>query len=207
MTETFLTIEPSILYFGTPVVLISTTNPDGTTNLAPISSAWALGHTVVLGIGTDGQTVSNLREQPELVINVPSPDLWEHVERLAPLTGRFPVPSTKPHGMRFQPDKFTAAGLTPLPSDTVNPPRVAECALQLEGTALSLTEGSAGGFVIVEVAVSRVHAAAEIVVPDTQHIDPTKWSPLIYNFRHYFGLHQQLGHSYRTETPVSGAVS
>ena len=35
--------EPSILYFGTPVVLISSLNADGTANLAPMSSAsgWA----------------------------------------------------------------------------------------------------------------------------------------------------------------------
>ena len=37
------TIEPSILYFGTPVVLISTLNEDGTSNLAPISSVFWLG--------------------------------------------------------------------------------------------------------------------------------------------------------------------
>jgi len=34
------TIHPSILYVGTPVVLIGTVNEDGTPNLAPISSAW-----------------------------------------------------------------------------------------------------------------------------------------------------------------------
>jgi flavin reductase (DIM6/NTAB) family NADH-FMN oxidoreductase RutF len=31
------TIEPKILYFGTPVALISSLNEDGSTNLAPIS--------------------------------------------------------------------------------------------------------------------------------------------------------------------------
>jgi flavin reductase (DIM6/NTAB) family NADH-FMN oxidoreductase RutF len=31
--------EPAILYFGTPVVLIGTSNEDGTPNLAPMSSA------------------------------------------------------------------------------------------------------------------------------------------------------------------------
>lgn len=35
-----LTISPSVLYFGTPVVLIVTRNPDGTPNVAPMSSAW-----------------------------------------------------------------------------------------------------------------------------------------------------------------------
>jgi flavin reductase (DIM6/NTAB) family NADH-FMN oxidoreductase RutF len=39
----FRTIEPKILYFGTPVALISSLNEDGATNLAPMSSFWALG--------------------------------------------------------------------------------------------------------------------------------------------------------------------
>jgi len=46
-----ITVQPQILYFGTPVVLLSTENVDGTTNLAPMSSAWALGQAVVLGVG------------------------------------------------------------------------------------------------------------------------------------------------------------
>jgi flavin reductase (DIM6/NTAB) family NADH-FMN oxidoreductase RutF len=32
---THLTIEPSILYVGTPVALLSTDNHDGTINVAP----------------------------------------------------------------------------------------------------------------------------------------------------------------------------
>ncbi|MEV4256046.1 hypothetical protein AB0J52_23045, partial [Spirillospora sp. NPDC049652] len=84
-------IEPSILYFGTPVVLLSTENPDGSFNLAPISSAWALGHTVVLGLGRDGQSAHNLAAPADLVINLPAPSQWPAVERLAPLTGRNPV--------------------------------------------------------------------------------------------------------------------
>lgn len=199
-----LVVEPSILYFGTPVVLITTTNPDGTCNLAPISSAWALDRTLVLGLGADGRSAANLLERPELVVNVPSPESWEQVERLAPLTGMFPVPPSKPSGMRFEPDKFAAAGLTPMRSTTVGPPRVAECPLQLEGTAVGLRAGSAGGFMIVEVAVSMVHAASDIVVPGTNHLDPGRWSPLIDNFRHYFGLGKQLGHSSRSETPTGG---
>lgn len=50
------TIEPTILYFGTPVALISTLNPDGTPNLAPMSSAWWLGWSCMLGLGQMGQT-------------------------------------------------------------------------------------------------------------------------------------------------------
>lgn len=194
-------IEPSILYFGTPVVLLTTENPDGTWNLAPVSSAWALGYTLVLGLGADGQTAHNLRDRPELTACLPSPELWPAVERLAPLTGRDPVPASKPVGCRFEPEKFAAAGLTPQASRTVRPPRVAQCPLQLEARAEQVRTGTGGGFVVVEAAVQRVHAAADVVVPGTQHVDPAAWSPLIYNFRHYFGLGPELGHTYRTQTP------
>ncbi|UBU08730.1 flavin reductase family protein [Nonomuraea gerenzanensis] len=197
-----VTIEPSILYFGTPVVLLTTENPDGTFNLAPMSSAWALDRVIVLGLGEEGQSARNLAERPELVINLPAPHQWEAVERLAPLTGRFPVPDTKHAGCRFEPDKFGAAGLRPEPSDGVRPPRVAECPLQFEARAQRVRRDASASFVIVEALVTAVHADPRLVVPGTQHVDPAAWSPLIYNFRHYFGLGPQLGHSYRTQTPT-----
>lgn len=202
-TTEHVTIEPSILYFGTPVVLLSTENEDATANLAPMSSAWALGRTVVLGLGAEGQTARNLAARPDLVINLPAADQWRTVERLAPLTGRFPVPAGKPAGCRFEPDKFGAAGLHTQPSHVVRPPRVAECPLQLEARVAHTRHDATGGFLIVEAAVLKVHADPRVVVPGTNHVDPAAWSPLIYNFRHYFGLGRQLGHTYRSETPHS----
>ncbi|WP_432590769.1 flavin reductase family protein [Streptomyces sp. HD1123-B1] len=200
---THLEIEPSILYFGTPVVLLSTENQDGSFNLAPISSAWALGRTVVIGLGRDGQSAYNLSTRRDLVINLPAPGQWQAVEQLAPLTGRNPVPSTKAEGCRFEPDKFGAAGLTGKPSHLVRPPRVAECPIQLEARAERVQPALTGAFDIVEAVVCKVHADSRVVVPGTDHIDPAAWSPLIYNFRHYFGLGPELGHSYRTRTSRS----
>ncbi|WP_225847194.1 flavin reductase family protein [Streptomyces sp. HPF1205] len=197
-------ITPRILYFGTPVVLLSTLNEDGSPNLAPISSAWALDRTVVLGLGANGQSAANLSVRPELVINLPSAGQWRSVEALAPLTGRDPVPAAKRPVFRTERDKFAAAGLTPQPSQVVRPPRVAECPLQLEARTVRIRGGAAGGFLIAEAEVVRVHAEAGLVVPGTQHIDPGRWNPLIYNFRHYFGLGEQLGHSFRSQTPAAG---
>jgi len=54
------TIEPKILYFGSPVALISSLNQDGSTNLAPISSFWALGWTMALGLLDETKTAENL---------------------------------------------------------------------------------------------------------------------------------------------------
>lgn len=35
-------VDFSSLYFGTPVAILSSQNPDGSTNLSPISSWWIL---------------------------------------------------------------------------------------------------------------------------------------------------------------------
>ncbi|WP_326836063.1 flavin reductase family protein [Amycolatopsis rhabdoformis] len=191
-------ITPSILYFGTPVVLLTTENADGTPNITPMSSAWALGEVVVLGLARTGHGARNLTERPDLVINLPGPDQWAAVERLAPLTGANPVPEHKRGRFRYEPDKFAAAGWTGVPAEVVRPPRIGECPLQLEARAAEIRERA--GFLVIEADVLRVHCAPDLVVPGTQHVDPAKWSPLIYNFRHYFGLGAQLGHSFRSET-------
>ncbi|GGE40659.1 hypothetical protein GCM10011391_19300 [Pullulanibacillus camelliae] len=93
-------IHPNILYYGTPVVLLTTLNEDETVNISPISSSWALGNYVVLGLSRNGQAIVNLERHRECVINIPDPSLWENVERLACFTGKEKVPKYKQE-MRF----------------------------------------------------------------------------------------------------------
>jgi flavin reductase (DIM6/NTAB) family NADH-FMN oxidoreductase RutF len=200
-------IQPRILYFGTPVALLSTLQPDGSANLSPFSSVWALDDRLIVGLGLLGQGLANLQRTREAVVNLPSPALWAQVERLAPTTGSDPVPEPKRElGYRFEPDKFTRAGLTPLPSDTVSPPRVAECPLQLEARLLevrmsALVPGQAEpGFATAELQVTRVHAHEDVTVPGTHHVDPERWGPLLYVFRHYVGGGAPLGRNFRAES-------
>ncbi|MET3848227.1 flavin reductase (DIM6/NTAB) family NADH-FMN oxidoreductase RutF [Paenibacillus sp. OAE614] len=54
-------------------------------------------------------------------------------------------------------------------------------------------------FAIVETRAVRVHAHSDILIGE-HHIDPRRWNPLIYNFRHYFGLGDPLGATFRSET-------
>jgi flavin reductase (DIM6/NTAB) family NADH-FMN oxidoreductase RutF len=199
-TRQHLVISPSILYFGTPVALLTTENDDSTANLAPVSSAWALGQVVVLGLMRSSQTAHNLTTRPDVVISLPAPELWPAVERLATLTGRDPVPDDKRELYRHERAKFEAVGLRAEPSHLVRPPRVVGCPLQLEARAERVRPDVADRFLIVEARVLRVHADARIVVPGTDHIDPATWSPLIFNFRHYHGLGPELGHSFRSQT-------
>jgi flavin reductase (DIM6/NTAB) family NADH-FMN oxidoreductase RutF len=199
------TIQPSILYFGTPVVLIATRNEDGSTNLTPMSSAWALADRVVLGLTAGGQGLANLRRERECTLNIAAPAQWRAIEALAPTTGRDPVPAWKT-GYRHEADKFALAGLTPLASERVRAPRVMECPLQLEARVVACHErslqawaGSAGGFVTVETEVLRVHAHEDVTIAGSDHVDPQRFRPLLYVFRHYVGGGAALGRTFKAE--------
>ena len=127
------TIEPSILYLGTPVVLIRTLNENGTYNLAPMSSVFWLGWRCILGLAAHSKTPQNMLHTRECVINLPSVNEVAAVNRLALTTGSDPVPEFKRRkGCRHEYDKFGLAQLTPMASETVAPPRVRECPVQLE---------------------------------------------------------------------------
>jgi flavin reductase (DIM6/NTAB) family NADH-FMN oxidoreductase RutF len=181
-------VDLKVLYFGTPVVLISTRNPDATANLAPMSSAWWLGEQCMLGMNTGSQTTRNLLRERECVLNLPSADLAAAVDRLALLTGS---PAKTPHkiekGYRYEPDKFGAAHLTPRGADLVAAPLVAECPIQLECELVSAAPFNHGSATAHTVRVVRAHVDEQLIVPDTQHIDPLRWDPLIMKFCEFFG--------------------
>jgi len=201
-----LTITPSVLYFGTPVVLIVTCNPEGHPNITPMSSAWALGSCVVLGLSSASQGAANLLREGECTLNFPSADLWPQVERIARTTGANPVPSHKAAAdYGHEPDKFGLGGYTRQESVLVQPPRIRECPLQFEARLLASRASArahsdaAAPNLMIEVEVCRVHAHRDIVLPGTNHIDTGRWNPLHYVFRHYFGNATDLGRNFRAQ--------
>jgi flavin reductase (DIM6/NTAB) family NADH-FMN oxidoreductase RutF len=176
-----------VLYFGTPVVLISSRNEDGSANLAPMSSAWWLGQTCVLGLAETSQTAANLHRERECVLNLPSSALVDAVDEIALLTARPDVPPHKvDRGYTYSRSKFAAAGLTEQPADLVSPPRARECPIQLEAT-LSEAHRVSGGLTAFQVSVVRAHVAEDLVIPGTDHVDPVGWDPLIMKFCEFFG--------------------
>jgi flavin reductase (DIM6/NTAB) family NADH-FMN oxidoreductase RutF len=191
-----VTSEPAILYFGTPVVLISTLNEDGSANLAPMSSAFWLGWRCVLGLSAASQTARNLQRDRQCVLNLPSERQVAHVDRLALTTGVDPVPQAKAaRGYRHVRDKFAVAGLTADASQAVRAPRVRECPVQLEAQ-LEAVHGIAadddllrGRLLNFEVRIVRVHLDTTILMdghPD--RVDPDRWRPLIMSFQKFYGL-------------------
>lgn len=190
------TIEPAILYAGTPVVLISTTNEDGSPNLSPMSSAWWLGWSCMLGLDATSMTTENLRRTRECVLNLASVDLVGAVDKLALLTGSDPLPLHKKLlGYRHARDKFAAAGLTQQSSELVKAPRVQECGIQMEARVTAMTPFAAKDprrtipMRAIEVRIERVHVDAGLQVNGhPNRIDPDKWKPLIMSFRQFYGV-------------------
>jgi flavin reductase (DIM6/NTAB) family NADH-FMN oxidoreductase RutF len=192
-------IEPAILYFGTPVVLIGSNNEDDSYNLAPMSSAWWVGWRCMLGLARNSKTTENMIRSGECVLNLPSADLVGAVDRLARTTGSDPVPPGKVRrGYRHEKNKFDISGLTALVGETVLAPRAAECPVQIEAKVAHVHEMAQedaiwrGNLLAIEVRVTRVHAHPGIMMDgQPNRIDPDKWRPLIMSFQQFYGLTPQ----------------
>jgi flavin reductase (DIM6/NTAB) family NADH-FMN oxidoreductase RutF len=159
---------------------------------------------MTLGLLDETKTAGNLARHAECVVNLPAPSMWKMVEKLAPLTAKDPVPKLKAKQFRTEKDKFAASGFSRRLSEVVRPSRVEECPIQMEASVLSLHEmGGArlkklGGGIVAIVEILRVHADESFLQDGSDHIDPAKWSPLVYNFRHYFDLSdRELGKTFR----------
>jgi flavin reductase (DIM6/NTAB) family NADH-FMN oxidoreductase RutF len=111
-----------------PIGWISSLSTDGIVNLAPFSMFNQLGYDppIVMfsgsnrpGTGQRKDSVTNVEETGEFVVNMATYDLREQVCA----TSQFVDPAV---------DEFELAGLTKLPSTLVKPPRVAESPIHLE---------------------------------------------------------------------------
>ncbi|KAF2673818.1 hypothetical protein BT63DRAFT_368279 [Microthyrium microscopicum] len=203
LTPEHATISPAILYWGTPVVLVSTENEDLSFNIAPISSAWWLGNRCMLGLLSVSHTTKNLLRTKQCVLNLPSDDMTDKVNALARTTGSKEILTAtaieplyyfkKSNGYQYVKDKFSHANLTPVKSDIVRPARAMECPVQMEGELVGVHEmmQDVEGEVLfaMEIKVLRTHVHENIRKSGTKNrIDTDKWRPMIMSFSELYGL-------------------
>jgi len=181
---------PTMFYYGFPVVLLTTTNKDGNADVTPISSTFTLGANAVIALVKLNKAYHNVMEVPEVVFNLPTAAMWEKVEAIAPYTAQNPVPPQKMGKYTYTDDKFSIGGFTQLPSEKVRPPRIAECPIQAEAKVKNVNDRDA--YVLVELEFVQVHAEDHLVMEGNK-INPLEWEPLIYNFKHYYGLGEHKG--------------
>ncbi|MGA2211824.1 MAG: flavin reductase family protein [Bryobacteraceae bacterium] len=138
-----------------PIAFVSTVNSDGAFNLAPFSFfTVASANPPVLLINVSRRsnpdprkdTLRNITIAREFVVNVVSEEIGEKMNLCA---GEYPP----------EVDEFEVSGLTPIPSDLVKAPRVAESPINMECRLLYTLEmsGLEGGGHLVLGQVIRFH--------------------------------------------------
>jgi flavin reductase (DIM6/NTAB) family NADH-FMN oxidoreductase RutF len=153
-----------------PIAFVSSVSPEGVRNLAPFSffTAVSANPPVIcfspMVRGSDGaqkDTLRNIKATGEFVVNIVSEDF---VNQMNACSGEYPP----------EVDEFTVSRLTPINSDLVNPPRVAESRVNMECRVVQVVHVSdrplGGSLVLGE--VLRFHVADELF--DDFRIDPDK---------------------------------
>jgi flavin reductase (DIM6/NTAB) family NADH-FMN oxidoreductase RutF len=139
-----------------PIAFASTVDSKGNHNLSPFSffNVFSANPPVLIfsparngRTNTTKDTYNNVKEVPEVVINIVNYDIVEQMSL-----------SSSPYAP--EEDEFIKAGFTALDSDLIKPKRVAESPVQLECKVLEVrelgTEGGAGNLVICEVVKMHV---------------------------------------------------
>jgi len=140
-----------------PIAFASTVDKNGIVNLSPFSFFNAFGvnpTTLIFSPSRRGRdntlkhTYENIKEIPEVVINVVSFDI---VEQMSLASAEYPK------GV----DEFLKAGLTPIASEKIRPPRVLESPVQFECRVREVIEtgdkGGAANLIICEVLQIHLH--------------------------------------------------
>jgi len=154
-----------------PIAFVSTIDEDGNHNLAPYSFFNAFSSNPPLLVfssnrrvrdNTTKDTLANVMATKEAVINVVSHTI---VKNMTLTSVEFPTGVSE----------FTKAGLTPVDSEMVTPPRVKESPVNMECKVKDIitlgTEGGAGHLIICEVVLMHIN---EEVIDDRNRIDPHK---------------------------------
>lgn len=96
-------------------------------------------------------------------------------------------------GYKFVRDKFSLAGLTPVPGELVEAERIQEFPLQMEARAVKIhpfasqDKKMAIPTVAVEVEILKVYCESSLLQDENQdRINPDAWHPLLMNFRQFY---------------------
>lgn len=153
--------------FPNPVALVTIADYEGGANIIPL--AWvgmACSEPTTISIAVRPSRHSNglLRSAGEFVLNLPSADLVEAVDRCGTVSGR-------------DHDKWAETGLTPEPASQVSAPSIAECPYALECRVVETLPLGAHDLFVARVLVAR---ADERVLTSDGVLDVDAVNPLAY---------------------------
>jgi flavin reductase (DIM6/NTAB) family NADH-FMN oxidoreductase RutF len=157
-----------------PIGWISTISEDGINNLAPFSYFNAVGddppHVMFSTVHSNNlnkDTLNNVLATKQFVVNMVTEDLVEQMNRTSQ-----PIPANE--------SEFELAGLTPIASSLVLPPRVKECKITMECEMVhhyQLENSKTGGATIVIGKIVLFHVD-ESVLLDNYKINLETYKPI-----------------------------
>ncbi|MCS6910454.1 MAG: flavin reductase family protein [Anaerolineales bacterium] len=154
-----------------PIAWVSSLGADGSLNLAPFSFFNAVAGnppTVMFSIGqrqgVPKDTLRNVRETGEFVLNMVDEAL---AEKMNLTSGEY----------AYEVNEFERAGLTPLASMLVKPPRVAEAAVTMECRATQIVPVQDTTYTMVLGQVQVFHVREGLLRPDGS-VDATLLKPV-----------------------------
>lgn len=175
----------------TPAALITCTDVEGTPNIIAVAEVFnlSIAKPVIVGIAIRPVTYSHrlITQTGEFTINLTSSRLVEKVDQCGSVTGRGGV------------NKFEAFDLTPVESDEVLPPHIAECPVNLECRVLQ--QHSIGDHDLFVAEVLAVHADLS-VLDEKERVRPELLDSLLYIQREYFRTGKWIGkHGFTNTAP------
>lgn len=114
-------ISPRIAYIVTSIDKIGRINAGAFSNITSVSTE---PERLVLGVYKEWDTIKNIRQTREFVVNIPPKKLLEQVWICGDKYAGNPIP----RGV----NELKIAGLTEMSSERVRPPRIAECYAHIE---------------------------------------------------------------------------
>ncbi len=154
-----------------PICFASTIDAKGNPNLAPFSFFNIFGSNPPIAMfsparsgrtGNNKDTVYNVKEVPEVVINVVT---YSMVQQTSLASAEYP------RGV----NEFTKSGFTPIPSEKIRPFRVKESPVQMECKVLEVKKtgngGGSGNLILCEIILMHI---SEDILNEHGRIDQTK---------------------------------
>lgn len=158
--------------YPTPAALITSVDDAGKPNIITLGEVFnvSLRRPPIVGLAIRKATYSHglISAHREFTVNMPTTDLLWATDYCGSTSGR-------------NIDKFAASGLTPIPAETVAPPLIGECPVNMECRVISIQEVGDHDLFLGEVLATHVD---ESILDENGHPDPAKLDTFAFMFNH-----------------------
>ncbi|AUB31239.1 flavin reductase [Spiroplasma floricola] len=184
-------LNTKTLYWGFPIVVISSLNDKNKTDITPISSIYNVNDSIMIGLNISSKAYENIKLNKKAIINIVPDSMWSNIEKIAKYTAK---KTNDQKTKNYIEDKTKEGNFNLLNS---------EHEIQfLEGTLLYIVVEYIDELVVNGIAnicfnVKEIYVDAELL-DENNYILDDKFNILLYQFRKYKKINKEsMGKSFR----------